>query len=64
VLLTCLSVPELRLARVPALVFYLLICLSAVYLQHHYVCDVLLGTLYVAVLWTISGALRPRAVES
>jgi inositol phosphorylceramide synthase catalytic subunit len=40
---------ELRWARVPAVLFFLLICLSAVYLQHHYVIDVLLGALYAAV---------------
>jgi membrane-associated phospholipid phosphatase len=40
--------PELRWARLPAVLFFLLICLSAVYLQHHYVIDVLLGVLYAA----------------
>jgi len=37
---------ELRWARVPAICFFLLMCLSAVYLQHHYVIDVLLGIAY------------------
>jgi inositol phosphorylceramide synthase catalytic subunit len=37
---------ELRWARAPAVGFFLLICLSAVYLQHHYVTDVLLGIAY------------------
>lgn len=40
--------PELRWARLPAILFFLLISLSAVYLQHHYVIDVLLGMLYAA----------------
>ncbi len=40
--------PELRWARVPAVLFFLLICLSAVYLQHHYVIDLVLGVLYAA----------------
>ena len=40
---------ELRWARAPALLFFLLICLSAVYLQHHYVIDVLLGMAYAIV---------------
>jgi membrane-associated phospholipid phosphatase len=37
---------ELRWARGPAIGFFLLMCLSAVYLQHHYVIDVLLGIGY------------------
>jgi membrane-associated phospholipid phosphatase len=37
---------ELRWARVPAVLFFLLMCLSAVYLQHHYVIDALLGVAY------------------
>lgn len=41
-------IPELRRARLPAILFFLLICLSAVYLQHHYVIDALLGMLYAA----------------
>jgi membrane-associated phospholipid phosphatase len=40
---------ELRWARVPTVLFFLLVCLSAVYLQHHYVTDVVLGIAYAAV---------------
>lgn len=40
---------ELRWLRVPAVLFFLLMCLSAVYLQHHYVIDVLLGIGYALV---------------
>jgi hypothetical protein len=40
---------ELRWARVPAVLFFLLMCLSAVYLQHHYVTDVWLGIAYALV---------------
>ncbi len=40
---------ELRWARWPALGFFLLMCLSAVYLQHHYVTDVVLGIAYALV---------------
>lgn len=36
----------LRWARGPTIAFFLLICFSAVYLQHHYVIDVLLGIGY------------------
>jgi membrane-associated phospholipid phosphatase len=39
----------LRFARLPALAFFLLMCVSAVYLQHHYVTDVVLGIAYGAV---------------
>jgi inositol phosphorylceramide synthase catalytic subunit len=40
---------ELRWWRAPAVFFFLLMCLSAVYLQHHYVIDVLLGIGYAGV---------------
>lgn len=40
---------ELRWLRAPAALFFLLMCLSAVYLQHHYVIDVLLGIAYASV---------------
>jgi len=42
-------VPRLRWARSPAIAFFFLMCLSAVYLQHHYVVDVLLGVAYATV---------------
>ncbi len=42
-------VRELRWARWPAVAFLLLMSLSAVYLQHHYVIDVLLGFGYALV---------------
>jgi inositol phosphorylceramide synthase catalytic subunit len=42
-------VAELRWARWPAVLFFLLMCLSAVYLQHHYVTDVVLGVAYAVV---------------
>src|SRR6266568_530309 len=48
-------VAELRWARWPAVLFFLLMCLSAVYLQHHYVTDVVLGAAYaVAALAAVS----------
>ena len=37
---------SLRWARAPAVGFLALMCLSAVYLQHHYVTDVVLGLVY------------------
>ena len=42
------SEPKLRWARAPAAAFFALMCLSAVYLQHHYVTDVVLGVAYAA----------------
>jgi hypothetical protein len=42
------QVPALGWARIPALLFYGLMCFSAVYLQHHYVVDLLLGTFYAS----------------
>lgn len=41
---------ELRWARGPASVYAALMCFSAVYLQHHYVIDVLLGLAYAAIV--------------
>ena len=49
---------ELRWARGPAIGFFLLMCLSAVYLQHHYVIDVLLGIAY-AIATLVLLARRP-----
>jgi len=49
---------ELRWARVPAVLFFLLMCLSAVYLQHHYVIDVLLGILYAVVTLALVAGVR------
>jgi membrane-associated phospholipid phosphatase len=42
-------VAELRWARWPAVLFFLLMCLSAIYLQHHYVIDAVLGVVYALV---------------
>jgi inositol phosphorylceramide synthase catalytic subunit len=51
---------ELRWARWPALGFFLLMCLSAVYLQHHYVTDVVLGSAYALVVLAAMTALDRR----
>jgi inositol phosphorylceramide synthase catalytic subunit len=56
---------EVRWARWPVAAFSLLMCLSAVYLQHHYVIDVLIGLAYagIAVLVTLAWERRrPAAV--
>jgi inositol phosphorylceramide synthase catalytic subunit len=53
---------ELRWARAPAILFFFLMCLSAVYLQHHYVIDVVLGIAYaLAALAIVSRWERRRA---
>jgi membrane-associated phospholipid phosphatase len=52
----------LRWARWPATGFFLLMCLSAVYLQHHYVTDVVLGVAYALVALAVDGAIQRRAV--
>ena len=53
---------ELRWARVPALLFFLLMCLSAVYLQHHYVIDAALGVAYgIAAVAAVAAWERPRS---
>ena len=62
-LLTCWVVfmqPELKAFRIPAIGFYLLMCISAVYLQHHYVMDILLGTAYA----TITVLVMKKAVSA
>jgi membrane-associated phospholipid phosphatase len=40
----------LRKGRALAIGFYLLMCFSAIYLQHHYVVDILLGTAFAALV--------------
>ena len=51
---------ELRWARVPAVLFFLLMCLSAVYLQHHYVIDAVLGVAYALAALAIVSAWERR----
>jgi membrane-associated phospholipid phosphatase len=59
----CLTfmVPEFKPLRIPAVAFYFLMCLSAVYLQHHYVVDITLGTAYALLTARIVGVLRARS---
>jgi len=53
---------ELRWARGPTVLFFLLMCLSAVYLQHHYVIDVVLGIVYaLAALAAVTAWERRRS---
>jgi membrane-associated phospholipid phosphatase len=51
VVLVTFELPAWRWARVPAIAFYGLMCFSAVYLQHHYIEDILLGTTYAVGTW-------------
>jgi membrane-associated phospholipid phosphatase len=41
--------PSLRWARLPALSYAVLMCFAAVYLQHHYVIDILLALVYAMI---------------
>ena len=56
---------ELCWARGPTVLFFLLMCLSAVYLQHHYVIDVVLGIVYaLAALAAVTGWERRRSAAT
>jgi len=53
---------SLRWARAPAVAFLALMCLSAVYLQHHYLTDVVLGLAYaVATIAIVAHRMAARA---
>jgi membrane-associated phospholipid phosphatase len=55
---------ELRWARWPAVIYAAIMCFGAVYLQHHYVIDVLIGLAYAAVVVvTIQAWGRRRAAS-
>jgi len=48
------TVKEFKIFRIPTIFFWLLMNFSAVYLQHHYVVDILLGNLYAMItVWLI-----------
>jgi membrane-associated phospholipid phosphatase len=56
---------RVKWGRVPAVAFYLLMSLAAVYLQHHYILDVLCGTAYAALaLWLVCAAFRVRTAQA
>ena len=48
-MLLVLATPALRWARWPVVGYALIMCFSAIYLQHHYVIDVLLGLVYAGI---------------
>ncbi len=52
--------PALSWARWPAVLFFQLMCVSAVYLQHHYVIDVVLGWAYALVALAAASAWERR----
>lgn len=62
--------PRLRWARAPVLLFFALMTFSAVYLQHHYVTDAVLGVAYAAATiavvahWSASRASRAQPAAS
>jgi membrane-associated phospholipid phosphatase len=62
-LLLVFQIPSLRWARLPSVAFYLLMCLSAVYLQHHYVVDILLGTTYALLVHSVFSRLTPSSSQ-
>jgi len=49
-----------RRLLIPAIGFYFLMCFSAIYLQHHYIIDVVLGTLYALVALAFVVGLQRR----
>ncbi|MEW6058434.1 MAG: phosphatase PAP2 family protein [Bdellovibrionota bacterium] len=49
--------------RAFAIGFYLLMCFSAVYLNHHYIIDIILGTLYAIVALIAVRALQDREIR-
>ena len=53
---------ELRWARGPTSAYAAIICVSAVYLQHHYVIDVLAGLAYAAIVVIVVPAWERRSV--
>jgi membrane-associated phospholipid phosphatase len=53
--------PILRRARKPAIAYAVIVAFSAVYLQHHYVIDVLLGVVYAAIAAVIVRAWDRRS---
>ncbi|BDG08959.1 phosphatase PAP2 family protein [Anaeromyxobacter paludicola] len=56
---------ELRWARIPTVLFFALMCFSAVYLQHHYVIDAVLGAVYaVLALAAVTAWERRRAAPA
>ncbi len=59
--LLALRFRELRWARMPTALFLVLMCVSAVYLQHHYVTDVVLGIAYALVALAAVTAFERRA---
>jgi inositol phosphorylceramide synthase catalytic subunit len=59
---------ELKWARPLAVGFFLLMCFAAVYLQHHYLTDVLLGVVYAGITlallaWAQRSAMRASSVQ-
>jgi membrane-associated phospholipid phosphatase len=57
-------ISELRWARLPAVLFFLLVCFSAVYLQHHYVIDLVVGVVYAAVAVPLVAAWERRRAST
>jgi membrane-associated phospholipid phosphatase len=54
------KIPRLRWLAPAGFAFYALMCFSAVYLQHHYIVDILLGTAYAVVAIVVIEGLSRR----
>ncbi len=51
---------KLRAVRIAMLGYWLLVVFSAVYLRHHYVIDVTLGSIYATTAWIITNKIADR----
>jgi hypothetical protein len=63
-LLTFLFALRFRSLRVFALGFYLLMCFSAVYLNHHYVLDILWGSSYAVLIYWVMNWIGERRMAA
>ena len=51
---------QIKKYLLPTVMFYLLMCFSAVYLNHHYIIDIILGTIYSVVAIAVVKKLVPQ----
>lgn len=59
-LLSVLFAFQLRSLRIFSVFFYLIMCFSAVYLNHHYILDILWGSAYAVLIFAIVNLLSTR----
>lgn len=58
--LTFLFALHIKKFRVSSFLFFMLICFSAVYLNHHYIIDLIIGALYALIVFTLAVAISRR----